>query len=87
MDGLEKQLAGHFDLVITDVEMPRMDGFELTKSLKQSDQHAQVPIIIVTTLDSPEAKEKGLRAGASAYIVKNLLDMSQLVTTIERLVA
>jgi two-component system chemotaxis sensor kinase CheA len=87
MDGLEKQLAGSFDLVITDVEMPRMDGFELTRSLKQNAQHANVPIIIVTTLDSPEAKERGLKVGASAYIVKNLLDMSQLVTTIERLIS
>jgi two-component system chemotaxis sensor kinase CheA len=46
-----------------------------------------VPVIIVTTLDSPEAKAKGLQAGAAAYVVKNLLDMSQLVETIHRLVS
>jgi two-component system chemotaxis sensor kinase CheA len=87
MDGLEKQLAGAHDLVITDVEMPRMNGFELTRTLKQNEQHGDVPIIIVTTLDSPESKAEGLAAGAAAYVVKNLLDMSQLVETIHRLVS
>ncbi|MEM7246788.1 MAG: Hpt domain-containing protein [Acidobacteriota bacterium] len=87
MDGLEKQLAGNYDLVITDVEMPRMDGFELTQSIKQSERHRRVPIIIVTTLDSPEAKARGLKAGAAAYVVKNLLNLSELIGTIERLVA
>jgi two-component system chemotaxis sensor kinase CheA len=87
LDGLEKQLAEKHDLVITDIEMPRMDGFELTRTLKQTDQQQDVPIIIVTTLDSPEARERGLRAGASAYVVKNLLDMSTLVDSIRRLIA
>jgi two-component system chemotaxis sensor kinase CheA len=85
MDGLEKQLADAHDLVITDVEMPRMDGFELTRRLKRHAGHEEVPVIMVTTLDSPEARQKGLEAGASAYVVKNLLDMSSLVATIERL--
>jgi two-component system chemotaxis sensor kinase CheA len=87
MDGLEKQLSGAHDLVITDVEMPRMNGFELTETLKQNEQQSEVPIIIVTTLDSAESKARGLQAGASAYVVKNLLDMSQLVETIDRLVS
>ena len=87
VDGLEKQRSEGFDLVITDIEMPRMDGFELTRALKSDDRHSAVPIIIVTTLDSADARERGLTAGAAAYIVKNLLDMSQLVQTIERLVA
>jgi len=87
LDGLEKQLAGRYDAVISDVEMPRMDGFELTRSLRQSEAGARVPVVIVTTLDSQESRERGLREGASAYLVKNLLDMSQLLGTIERLVS
>lgn len=85
-DGLEKQLAGLFDAVVSDVEMPRMTGFEMVRALRANPSMAKVPIVMVTTLDSHEAREEGLRSGASAYLVKNLLDMSQLVDTIERLV-
>jgi chemotaxis protein histidine kinase CheA len=84
-DGLEKQLAGGYDAVVTDVEMPRMTGFELTRALRTNPAMAALPIVMVTTLDAQEAREEGMRSGASAYLVKNLLDMSQLVGTIERL--
>jgi two-component system, chemotaxis family, sensor kinase CheA len=75
-----------FDLVITDVLMPKMDGFELTQNLKKDKLYKDVPIIIVTTRESDEDKRKGLSAGADAYLLKSEFTSDTLLDVIERLI-
>jgi len=74
------------DLIITDIAMPRLDGFELTKRLKTEENTKRVPVILVTSLDSPEDKARGIEVGADAYIVKSSFDQTNLLETIEQLI-
>jgi len=85
-EALEKASQERFDLVITDVLMPRMDGFELTLRLKKDSLYKDVPIIIVTTRESDADKRRGLEAGAEAYILKSEFTSEGLLETIERLI-
>lgn len=73
------------DLVISDILMPRVDGFQLTRRLKSDQRTAHVPIILVSSLDSPADKARGIEAGADAYIVKGRFDQGNLLETIEQL--
>jgi two-component system chemotaxis sensor kinase CheA len=75
------------DLVVSDVEMPRMDGLELTSALKGSNRTRAVPIILLTGLSREEDRQRGLRAGADAYLVKNAFDQSELLAEVERLLS
>ena len=72
------------DLVVTDIAMPRLNGFELTKRIKTDERTAKVPVILVTSLDSSEDKARGIEAGADAYIVKSHFDQNNLLETIEQ---
>ena len=74
-----------YDLVVSDVEMPRMNGFELTAKIRETTAYAQLPVILVTALETPDDKQRGLEAGANAYIVKRNFEQSNLVDTIQRL--
>jgi len=85
-EAIEKANQERFDLVITDVLMPRMDGFELTLQLKKDHLYKDVPIIIVTTRGSDADKHRGLEAGADAYILKSEFTPEGLLETIERLI-
>ena len=78
--------AGVPDLVISDIFMPRLDGFDLTKRIKGDARTASVPVILVTSLDSVEDKSRGIEAGADAYIVKSRFDQNNLLETIEQLI-
>ncbi len=69
-EGLGKALEGRFDLVITDLDMPNMDGFELCTRLKTEFKTSQIPIIILSARDSDEAIERGFRVGADAFLAK-----------------
>ena len=73
-------------LIVTDVNMPRLDGFGLTRRLKQEQRYADIPVILVTSLDSPADKARGIEVGADAYIVKSSFDQGDLLETIEQLV-
>lgn len=75
-----------FDLVVSDVEMPRMDGFDLTARIRADKQLAELPVILVTALESREHRERGIDVGANAYIVKSSFDQSNLLETIRRLI-
>ncbi|NMM63674.1 hybrid sensor histidine kinase/response regulator [Clostridium sp. P21] len=75
-----------FDLVVTDIEMPVMDGFELTKRIRDDSKISDVPVVLVTSLESKEDKERGIDVGASAYIVKSDFRQSSLLDTIKRLI-
>lgn len=77
---------GEFDLVVSDVEMPHMDGFELTRRIKASDQLSDTPVILLTARASPEDRLKGIDCGASAYLVKHSFEQSNLINTIKNLI-
>ncbi len=74
-----------FECVVTDIEMPGMDGFELTAQLRSMEHFAQLPIVIVSTRDRPEDRLRGLKAGADAYLTKQSLDAGELVDLVRRL--
>jgi CheY-like chemotaxis protein len=85
MEAYEKAKKFSFDLVVTDVEMPKMDGFSLTRQLRSDEQYKETPIILVTSLDREEDKKKGIQAGADAYIVKGDFEQSTLLETVQNL--
>ncbi|HUX25061.1 MAG TPA: hybrid sensor histidine kinase/response regulator [Burkholderiales bacterium] len=84
-DGYTTLKTGTFDLVVSDVEMPRMDGFDLTAKLRADKQLADLPVVLVTALESREHRERGIDVGANAYIVKSSFDQSNLLEVIRRL--
>lgn len=89
VDGVEAWTAlksEDFDLVVSDVDMPRMDGFELTARIRADRKLADLPIVLVTVLESREDKERGIEVGANAYIVKSSFDQSNLLEIIRRLI-
>lgn len=69
-EALEKAEGGSFDLVITDINMPRMNGIELVTALRKLKEFRFTPIIVLTTESSPEMKLKGKSAGATGWLVK-----------------
>lgn len=73
------------DLVVADVEMPRADGVELTRRIRESESLRATPVVLVTALDSDEARARGLAAGADAYLVKRTFDQRELLATIAQL--
>ncbi len=70
------------DLAIIDLQMPRMDGFQLIEQMKKDPRLAKLPVIIVTSMESREEKERGLALGADAYIIKRKFDHKGLLETI-----
>ena len=88
-DGSEAlEMSNHslYDLILTDIEMPKMNGFELTQKLRQSDRYSTVPIILLTSMDRPEDKKRGIDSGANAYILKGDFDQSNLIDVIDNLI-
>lgn len=86
MDAFEKAKEFVYDLIITDIEMPRMDGFLLTEKLRAHDVYKHTPIIILTSKEKEEDKRRGIQVGANAYIVKGSFDQSNLLDTVQSLV-
>jgi len=89
VDGIEGWKAiknEKFDLIISDIEMPRMDGFELTSKVRSDEETAEIPVILVTSLDSKEDTERGIEVGASAYIVKSNFQQNNLIEVIKKLI-
>ena len=75
-----------FDVIISDVEMPKMNGLELTSRIKGSERYQDLPVILLTSLGKPEQREAGLRVGADAYLIKSRFDQSELLQTIQSVV-
>lgn len=75
-----------FDVIISDVEMPKMNGLELTARIKSSERYQDLPVILLTSLAKPEQREAGLRVGADAYLVKSRFDQGELLQTIQSVV-
>lgn len=82
VDAYEKLLRNPIDLVVTDVDMPNMNGFELTSKIKNNKKYEDTPVILLTSLETKEDKQKGLEAGADAYIVKSTFEQNNLLETI-----
>lgn len=74
------------DLIVADIDMPRMDGLELTHRVKQDERYRELPVIVVTSLDTPEYKARGIEVGADAYIVKSTFDQDNLLEAIRQLI-
>jgi two-component system chemotaxis sensor kinase CheA len=74
------------DLVVSDIDMPRMNGFILTERIRSESKLSELPVILVTALDSEEDRERGIDAGADAYILKSSFDQSNLLEIIQRLI-
>ena len=74
------------DAVVADVDMPKMDGIQLTQKIKGHQRWSELPVILVTSLNSPQDKIRGLEAGADAYLVKSGFDQTLLLETIERFI-
>ncbi|HYO57333.1 hybrid sensor histidine kinase/response regulator [Archangium sp.] len=81
----ERLQAEGADAVVSDVEMPRMDGFALTEAVRGSPRFRRLPIVLVTARSRPEDKTRGLQVGASAYLVKSAFDQTHLLETLRQL--
>lgn len=86
VDGYTQVRSGAFDIVVSDVEMPRMDGFDLTAKIRADQKLADLPVVLVTALESREDRERGIDVGADAYIVKRSFEQSNLLEIIGRLI-
>lgn len=84
-DGLAKAQKENFDLVITDVNMPVMDGIALCGKLRQIPAFKFTPVLILTTESSPEMKQRGKAAGATGWLVKPF-NPDKLIATIKRVI-
>ncbi|MBI4542395.1 MAG: response regulator [Gemmatimonadetes bacterium] len=73
------------DLVVADIEMPRMDGFALCEAIRGSKRFKELPVVLVTALETPEHRARGLEVGADAYIGKSSFDQQNLLDTIGQL--
>ena len=86
LDGIARLRAEPADLVLSDVEMPGMDGFTLTRTIRRTRGWEQVPVVIMTSRGDESDRRAGLEAGASAYLLKSDFDQTELVDTVRRLV-
>lgn len=86
MDAMTILKMEAFDGVVSDVDMPRLNGFHLTEKIRNDPHLSTLPVILVTALGTPADREKGVEAGANAYIVKSRFDQSDLLDAVRRLV-
>ena len=87
VDGAEalKRLDEYpIELVVSDIQMPYMDGVVLTQHIRENPDHMQLPIILVTSLESQEDRERGMLAGADAYVIKRGFDQGHLLDLIRQ---
>ncbi|NEP16280.1 MAG: response regulator [Leptolyngbya sp. SIO4C1] len=84
--GYELLRNGQFDIVVSDVEMPHLDGLSLTAKIRQHPEYDELPIVLVTTLSSDEDRKRGADVGADAYIAKGKFNQDILLETLARLV-
>ncbi len=86
LDAFARLQSGRFDLLVSDVEMPRLDGFGLTARVRSDPRLAQMPVVLVTGLESPQDHQRGVEAGANAYITKSSFEQRRLLEAIRALV-
>ncbi|MDD5614596.1 MAG: hybrid sensor histidine kinase/response regulator [Candidatus Methanoperedens sp.] len=86
VDAFSTLQTQEFDLIVSDLDMPRMNGFDLTSKIRNDRKLSELPVVLVTGLESREDKERGIEVGANAYIVKSSFDHSNLLEVIQRLI-
>ncbi len=86
LDGFNKLKSRNFDAVVSDVQMPNLDGLSLTAKIRQQKEYSELPIILVTTLASEDDRKRGADAGANAYLTKGNFEQKLLLDTIKRLI-
>ena len=86
LEGYNTLQNGIFDAVVSDVEMPHLDGFSLVAKIRQHPEFDNLPVILVTTLDSDADRQRGADAGANGYILKGRFNQEALLETLERLI-
>ncbi|WP_414586225.1 response regulator [Scytonema sp. PCC 10023] len=85
-DGFDKLRESKFDAVISDIQMPNVDGLELTAKIRQLPEYKELPVILVTTMASEEDKRQGAQVGANAYITKGEFEQGEFLDTLRKFV-
>jgi two-component system, chemotaxis family, sensor histidine kinase and response regulator WspE len=86
MDGWNAVRTGHYDLVVTDIDMPRLDGIELVTLIRKDTRLKALPIMIVSYKDRPEDRQRGLEAGADYYLTKGSFHDETLIRAVADLI-
>jgi two-component system chemotaxis sensor kinase CheA len=86
LDGFTKARDGEFDLILSDVDMPRVNGFELTTKIRADKKLKEMPVILLTALGSQADREHGIDVGADAYIIKSSFDQGNLLDIVKKLI-
>jgi two-component system sensor histidine kinase and response regulator WspE len=86
VDGWNAVRSAHYDLVVSDIDMPRMDGFQLVRHIKQDARFQSIPVVVVSYKDREEDRIKGLDAGANAYLTKSSFHDQTFLTTVADLI-
>ncbi len=84
VDALKKLQADKFDILITDINMPIMDGLKLVSLVRKDETHKDIPIVIITTEGAQEDRQRALALGANAYITKPI-QAPQVINTVKEL--
>ncbi len=85
LDGLEKLAKNQFDLIVTDLEMPRLDGFGFVRRVRNQDEYEDLPIMVISTRESAEDRMRALEGGADAYMIKQQLQGDKILETVKSL--
>ncbi|MEM6731741.1 MAG: response regulator [Myxococcota bacterium] len=84
VDALKKLQGGRFHILITDINMPIMDGLKLVSLVRKDDNHKEIPIVIITTEGAQEDRQRALSLGANAYITKPI-QAPHVINTVKEL--
>lgn len=84
VDGLRKLASARYDIILTDINMPIMDGLKLVKRVRSDPSHKDTPIVIITTEGANEDRQRALQLGANAYITKPI-QAPQVIATVKEL--
>lgn len=86
LDGLDKMKSATFDLIVTDLEMPRLDGFGFVRRIRNQPEYEDLPIMVISTRESAEDRMRALEAGADAYMIKQKLQGDKILETVQSLI-
>lgn len=85
IEALEKLKSGSFDIVITDIKMPRMDGYILIENMRRLDATKNIPVIVISSVYEEDTKKRVTECGAQSYIVKSDFERGNLIMSVKEL--